>query len=266
MRKDTRNTAIALVAVLAVFGAAYVGVILYSGSSQPFYTVESGSMMHSGNSKVGIIDTGDMVIVRDPSKVNIVTYVEGHETGYGKFGDFGDVVIYERAGSTPVIHRAILYLESNGDGTWNAPGLEHYSGEWSYFSGGVTYEDNGATDTRDPGSVKGALTFKNFGYKGETFSVDLNTITYTGGPEKGYITKGDNNPVTDGLLVPEERIVAIAAKEIPWLGCIKLFVTGSNTDRIPTNSVILLIIALAMIPAAIIGANFLYKTIKKEKE
>jgi len=66
--------------------------------------VESNSMSHSDNgNEIGIIDMGDMVCYTSaPSKDDIVTYIEGRASVYSRFGDFGDVIIFEREGTHEV--------------------------------------------------------------------------------------------------------------------------------------------------------------------
>ncbi|MCL2786203.1 MAG: S26 family signal peptidase [Methanomassiliicoccaceae archaeon] len=253
MKKDTRNTLIAVAAVAAVFVTAYTCVIIYSGSSVPFYTIESGSMMHSDRSKIGVIDTGDMVIIKDPSKVCVVTYIEGHETGYEKFGDHGDVIIYHHPGGRTIIHRAILHLELNSDGsTWSIRGLDEYSGTKTY----------GGSD----GAYTGTLTLSGFGYdESKSITVNLDSVAFKAAGS-GYITMGDRNTMDDGVLVTDDMVIAVAMHEIPWLGCIKLFLTGTNTDSIPTNSTWSLIIAIALPIILLFTANFLYERRKQHKE
>ena len=43
--------------------------------------VESGSMMHDQDGSVGAIDPGDLVLVMDPSRVEIITYLEATKEG-----------------------------------------------------------------------------------------------------------------------------------------------------------------------------------------
>ena len=247
--------------MLAVFGAAYIGVAMYAGSSFPFYTVESGSMMHSESSRIGVIDTGDMVVVREPSKVNIVSYVEGHGSGYSKFGGYGDVILYDRPGGTAVIHRAILYLEYAGaDGTgkwWFARGLDSYTGVWSVDS------------VRADGAISGKLSMSGLGPVGSrSFTIDLDALV----PVSGYLTMGDNNSepdqingVSQNALVGGDRILGVAGIEVPWLGVIKLFITGNNTDKIPANSIVMLIVSLIVVILLIVGVNLAYERYAKNK-
>ena len=99
----------------------------YSGNWPPMVVIESGSMEHDNNSlyaepgytHLGTIDTGDLVIVKEAGKQDIVTYLKGKDTGYEKYGDFGDVIVYYKNGIrtyndqsvTPVIHRAMFWVD-----------------------------------------------------------------------------------------------------------------------------------------------------------
>ena len=275
MKKENRNLIVAVAAVAAVFVAAYACIVSYAGSASLFYTVESGSMMHSGNSKVGIIDTGDMVIVRDPSKADIVTYADGHGCGYKKFGDYGDVILYERPGGAPIIHRALFWVSYNNDGTWDISSLYGFGGEWyltGYAGGTYCFEVPGGTLSADAlKETKGVLSFDNFGYDGKgSFIVNLDNLSPR---SSGYITKGDrhadpdqSNGISNGA-VGADRVIGIAGKEIPWLGCIKLLLTGNSADRIPGNSVILLIVTFVLLIGCIFAVNLLYERyIKKNRK
>ena len=262
MKDETRRTIIAVVAVAAVFGVAYVGIIAYAGTSSPFYTVESGSMGHTGgsSSQIGIIDAGDMVLARDPSKMNITTYIEGHGSGYNKFGDYGDVIVYDRPGNMPVIHRAILYVEYNGDGTWNIPSLKSYAGVWDI--NGIP----GDHET-DVSALSGVLHFEGFGFSGnKDFTVNLGVL----GAWSGYITMGDANAAPDQMvdispLVRPENVMAVAAVEIPWLGAVKMYAAGNNTNEIPSNTLPSLIVAIVLIFLIVIAIGVLYDLIVKKK-
>ena len=61
-----------------------------------------------------------MVLVKDKNKCDIISYVEGSQTGYSTFGDYGNVIVYYRDSGNPVIHRAFLWLDYN-NGIWSAP-------------------------------------------------------------------------------------------------------------------------------------------------
>src|SRR5438094_7653018 len=96
-------------------------VYLYTGVWPPLVVVESSSMQHSDReSFLGVIDTGDMVFQQAaPTRADVITYLEGRATGYATYGDYGDVIIFRRAGNpTPVIHRAIMYITLHNNGTF----------------------------------------------------------------------------------------------------------------------------------------------------
>ena len=262
MNSETKKTVIAVAVAVVIIAVAYGGLLAYAGTSSPFYTVESGSMSHTNGdrSQIGIIDTGDMVIARDPSKMSITTYIDGHGSGYKKFGDYGDVIIYGRSNAAPVIHRAVLYVESNGDGTWNAPSLIGYTGTWSI---------NGNPGTpADAAALSGVLGFEGFGFNNRSFTVDLNALT----SGNGYITMGDANGdadqstmISSNKLITADNVIAIAAHEIPWLGAVKLYATGNNTGAIPSNTLPLLIGSIALIFLSIFVIGFVYERVVKKK-
>jgi signal peptidase len=215
-------------------------------------------MRHSDRSQIGIIDAGDMVIARDPSKSGIITYMEGHETGYGKFGDYGDVIIYSRPGGVPVIHRAIFYAEYNGDGTWNIPSLADYSGTW-YMNGALG-------SPTSAGSLSGTLMFDDFGYNGRTFDIRLDELR----PVSGYLTMGDANGLPDQessislrTLIEYDNVIAVAAHEVPWLGAIKMYITGNNIGEIPPNTLPSLVITLILMFSFVLAIGILYERRRK---
>lgn len=277
MKRDTKESmAIMLVAILIV-GGLY-GYIQYESDVNPTFTnVESQSMQHSDTSQLGIIDTGDMVILRSVNNTekdsygHLITYVEGSITGETSFGEYGTVVVYERDNSTtanPIIHRLILWLDYDEDtGHWSAYSLADYS-DWS------------CTESDDWNDLSGTLTLYNIGFSSKTVSINLDTLAQKA-PHSGYLTMGDNttNNYFDQLTivigaVTEEQINSVAWIEIPWGGIIKLLMNGYSeviSEWVP-NSVPCMIITVAAFIFAIIGMNSLsnyhfyskkYKKIKR---
>lgn len=242
MKKDTRDILIVAGAAVVAVVVLFSGLYAYAGLWPPFSVVESGSMQHSDRSTLTTIDTGDMVVVRTTDKTDIRSYVEGWHNGYSKFGEYGDVIIYERGGGkNPVIHRPILWLELNADRqSWSAPSLEGYP-YWENLNNGVV--------NTDPNNLKGILTLTNLGYTGGSFAINLSEpILINGG--SGYLTKGDHNGVFDQnnipsgtssyiiqTLVSEDMILYTAGFQIPWIGCIKLYMNNTNVSQIPPNSI-----------------------------
>ncbi len=95
-----------ILTTLIVVGIIAVGGYLLSGTWPFMVAIESGSMEPHMN-------VGDVVFLVSPEKKEIITYVKGMEIGYKKFGEFGDVIVYKpngNNGKTPIIHRAIAYV------------------------------------------------------------------------------------------------------------------------------------------------------------
>jgi len=244
VKKDTRDVIIVMVAAVAMVGVVFSGLFVYSGTWPPFSVVESGSMQHSDRAELGVIDTGDMVVVRTLDKHGqITTYVEGYHTGYRTFGEYGDVIVYERGGGkNPVIHRPIIWIDYNGDGTWSAPSLANYP--YWYI---LDLTTNEPIDDPDHMKMSGKLVLEKIGFSDKAPYLELNPFTASF-KESGYATMGDN-PVTNrnfdqngvegmkGRLVTKDMVLYTAGFEIPWVGSLKLYFTGKNVDQIPPNSI-----------------------------
>ena len=228
--KDSKDMMVILGVALVVIIVVVAGLFVYSGLRRPLTVVESNSMQHSDDtSYLGIIDTGDMVVMVSPDKMGVTTYVEGHENGHYKFGSYGDVIIYYRSGKNPVIHRAILWLDYDSTtNKWSAASLKDYPAD--LWSNEGTWDD-----------LKGVLTLKALPYKDSELDVSVNIDDLA--HHSGYLTKGDNNPYFDQMTsihmdtVEKSELKAVAGKEIPWLGCVKLLLKDKNVDMIPNNSV-----------------------------
>ena len=96
-----------------------LGLWAHTGSMPPLVVVESSSMIHDVDGEVGSIDAGDLILVKNSSFENIVTFAESSDPsdpsyGYNMHGMNGDVIIYQKNGDpgTPIIHRAILRVET----------------------------------------------------------------------------------------------------------------------------------------------------------
>ena len=250
-----RDAGIALALVLSILVVMYA----YTGLWPPLVVVESDSMMHSNDntSYIGAIDTGDLVLVKDVDSVtDIHTYMDGYTSGHKTYGDYGDVVIYRVNGqltSTPIIHRAMIYLQGNADGvSYSAPSLRDIPDEDDKWS------TSNPSDTWD--HLTSTLTIRNVGYRDTSTSIDIGRIItafrqYSTLPS-GYITKGDHNLNVDQSLasryspVKLDWVVGIARGEMPWFGLLKLWATDSLGSPAPENSVRNLWISMAFIVAA----------------
>jgi len=120
-----RDLATSVIAVLLL--GAYLFAI--SGVWPPMVAIESGSMEPN-------MEVNDLAVVMDterfqpsasaavgPGDTGVVTAEVGAETGYTQFDDSGDVIVFEPNGNsqrTPIIHRAMFWVEEGEDWTERA--------------------------------------------------------------------------------------------------------------------------------------------------
>jgi signal peptidase len=139
--------------------------------------------------------------VADGESTGVVTYRTGQETGYTKFTQPGDVIVFRPDGSglaTPIIHRAMFWVEDGEN--WFDRADPDAVGRYE----ACETDDDPETDTGLPGCPA---------------------------PHSGFITKGDND-ATNGLYdqvagiagepVRPDWIVGTAEFRIPLLGHVRL--------------------------------------------
>ncbi|MEM4262268.1 MAG: S26 family signal peptidase [Thermoplasmata archaeon] len=242
---------------VAIVAALFLTMFAYSSNWPPLVVIESRSMQHAdGESFVGIMDTGDLVIVKKAlSRTDIKTYFDGRQADYKSYGDYGDVIVYLRGGSnqqTPIIHRAVMYLEANPDG------VSFSSWELGQLTEGVDFDFSVSTDTWI--RITGNVLLHDFGFRSEELVIPIADIileakTRSIPIHSGFITKGDFNRQVDQFLgispnkepVRLDWVVGMARGELPWLGIIKLFLTGGLPDYTPQNSIYALMIVIIVV-------------------
>ncbi|MFB6172013.1 MAG: S26 family signal peptidase [Haloarculaceae archaeon] len=188
----------------SVLAVALVGMLLFavSGLWPPMVAVESGSMNPH-------LQRGDLVFVMEEHRLapsaahgttGVVTYQTGKQTGYVKFHEPGDVIVYRRdgiRGGTPIIHRARFWV--NDSENWYDKANPDYIGG----AKACELDDDPATDTGLPNCPA---------------------------PHAGFITKGDNTVTNrrydqvSGLsgIVRPSWVVGTAEVRIPYLGYVRL--------------------------------------------
>lgn len=216
--------------VAAVVGGIALALFLVSGTWPAVVTIESESMVPHMN-------VGDLVFVVSADRFGeLQTWTTGKETGYQKFGDYGDILIYRpndapnppvsipfiTGGVHPIIHRA---MEKIGEGETIPKYYNVYRGQ--------------ATPARYvPATIRNNSLVLMDGTVVTPQNADplVGYVVQTGikSPHAGYITKGDNNLVSDqgGYLssvsgqvimpVREDWVVGKALFTIPLLGYLPL--------------------------------------------
>lgn len=192
---DYGSAMVARELLVSVGAVLLVGLLLFSlsGVWPPMVAIESGSMepnMHP-NDLVFMTDNERFVNDAAYGSTGVVTYEAGQESGYEKFGNYGDVIIFEPNGNdrqVPIIHRAHFHVEEGED--------------WY--------------DRADPEHIGNAESCEE--------------LRNCPAPNDGFITKGDNELTNQrydqvrGLSEPveEEWVIGTAEIRIPWLGWIRL--------------------------------------------
>ncbi|GAD52583.1 signal peptidase I [Halarchaeum acidiphilum MH1-52-1] len=198
--RRTDNEAVLFVRELvsSALVVALVGLLLFavSGLWPPLVAVESGSMTPH-------LQKGDLVFVMEEHRfagpgttgdTGVVTDQSGQQTGYEKFHEPGDVLVYAPFGErnrTPIIHRARF---------WVSDGENWY-------------------DEADPSYLLGAR--------------NCDELRNCPAPHAGFITKGDSNPAYDQVVnistpVKPSWVRGTAEFRIPWLGWVRLLITGDT--------------------------------------
>lgn len=188
----------------SVLAVVLVGLLLFgvSGLWPPMVAVESPSMYPH-------MKTGDLVFVMEEHRfpaaaayddTGVVTHRTGERTGYRQFGMAGDVIVYEpdgNGGTTPIIHRAMFYV--NDSENWYDKAVE------------VNPQAVGNAD-------------------------NCEELENCPAPNAGFITKGDNERTNrrydqvSGLSDPVKPawVVGTAEFRIPWLGNIRLWASQTG--------------------------------------
>jgi len=282
-RQFLKEVTVAVIILIVILSSMY----LYSGNWPPFVVVVSSSMQHGiSESRIGTIDIGDLVFVKKGTSHNdIITWVEGKARGYSTYGNYGDVIVYRKNGGdeVPVIHRAIVWIEVNKTSlerfqssrgfnysliTYDVPSLGYWNVRKFVIHDFISYN---RTDTK----------------KVYDLVINLDPIISNFAkrhilPHSGFITKGDNNNGIDQISLSAESggyvepvildwIIGVARGEIPWVGLLKMSVSGEINPNDPPaqNSWFMLVVVIIFIislPVAIEAmVTVVYHAINKRK-
>jgi len=251
----------------------------HTGSMPPLVVVESNSMQHDSDGEVGTIDAGDLVLVHSPDDNRIISFAEATDEdspyyGYESLGMEGDVIIYERNGesdSTPIIHRALFEIEIGESSDAGSDGQCENGVFWNGIC--ITSWSVPGTDQVRVGKINLIFDGGNVGeYSCGGTAAQHGSVWYTvenyTPMNPGFITLGDNNDCNDdqgvfefaqglssihsGMIRPvqEDWIIGISGAEIPWLGTVKLMVSGGDSpgvSQVPGSSFVYLIVFVGLI-------------------
>ncbi|MDP6639691.1 MAG: S26 family signal peptidase [Candidatus Poseidoniaceae archaeon] len=215
----------------------------------------------------------------------------GFHFGHDSLGMGGDVIIYKKNGAegTPIIHRAILKAVANAtvDPTDRSTQSCPSGSSWDGISRGadgvagtcVLTWDVAGTTLLNVDKITWAFDGNGTGLyecnRNNEFNhgdiIDDYLLINDWDPQHaGFITLGDNNrcsvdqgsgasPGSSGLYtsagqvgaVQDDWLVGVAGAEIPWLGTVKLALSGNEpgTSYVPTSSWIGLVVSVGLLLA-----------------
>ncbi|MCI4347826.1 MAG: S26 family signal peptidase [Thermoplasmata archaeon] len=253
---------------LAIIVLLLVSLFAYTSNWPPIYVVESNSMQHGDSDVVGIINTGDLVLVKQVDPATIVPYVAAEHTGYQTYGEYGDVVLYHPDGvtqKTPVIHRAILFL------VWNATSQDYSAPALVGLPCGsapnAVYTVAGAGNPCRTSGLLSTITLFHVGWQNASVSIPLGSL----GHYSGFITMGDHNVFPGSppqgqidqvssisALVAGSWVVGVARGMLPWVGSFRLL-TDNNYGMVPPQSWQFLALTISAIVLAGLGLHYLFR-------
>jgi signal peptidase I len=131
-----------VIIVVAVFASvSQVALGLWT----PMVAVESESM-------VPHIQIGDIIIIESIDRTGIVTWKDGKQRGYTSFDDYGDVILYRpfgRGDKTPIIHRAMYFIEK-GEPMWDGGPPAPHAGYITKGDNNPSYDQRGLISYLQP--------------------------------------------------------------------------------------------------------------------
>ena len=255
---------------LAIIIVLLVSLFAFTQNWPPIYVVESNSMQHGSTDQLGLINAGDLVLAQKLPLSQVTSYMAGLRSGYSTYGEFGDVLLYwpNGQGGTPIIHRALLYLEWDPAGFYNATDLSPSlpcgtagNATWAYFATST------ATASCATTHLDGYLDLYHVGWNSQTVSIDLTPLDAptTLGDHSGFVTMGDNNTHPDQVaptistLVKPGWVIGAARGMIPWFGSIKLLLDG-EAGKVPTQSWELMALTIVGVILAAFGIHYALRT------
>ncbi len=270
MRRIMKSPLFEPLVAVAVILLIVTSLFAYTGTWPPMVVIESQSMQHGYNDVPGIINTGDIVLVKhEVNTQDLTTYVEGEVNGFSTYGEYGNVLLYiphdalgDVLSTTPVIHRAIVYLQYDGASGYSFPSVFALNCPTQYVVINPVGVRTCPTYPSEP--ELGQLVLYGVGWQGVTVDINLNALIQQRETYSGYITMGDNNinygsnPASGeydqqggcliSCLVQPSWIEGVARGMIPWFGALKLWLEG-NSGEVPSQTWVYLAVSILAIIA-----------------
>jgi signal peptidase I len=197
--------------------------------------------------RIGTIDPGDLVFVRKVWQADEVETKAG--AGAGHYGGPGDVIVFHpngNRGDTPVIHRALFWVQVNGDGTLSVPafGLDHVR----------------RIDARE------AMQMAGCDVAGAFAAQPSDPVGIPPAERSGFVTRGDNNGIADqcSAMMPARLpwVIGKARGEVPWVGLVNLLwsdiTAGSaNFGNAGADSKVMFFVVVAVVVVSPWGIEWL---------
>lgn len=271
--------------VVGVVGTIAILLFLICGTWPAVVTIESGSMIPNMN-------IGDLVVVVEKDRFGeLQTWDDGKLSGYKKFNDYGDVIIYRPNGVTdmwasigllplskqhPIIHRAMTWTDAGEPvplyiniyrGSVTPTGYLPLTVAGTTANGYqiLTTGNFSPAANYSPGNKDFVITSPQVGnyilpaeaiVKNAGYVKNLSTITDHG----GYITKGDNNPTSDQETLTFAGTGTVTPVERDW-------VIGKALFTIPYVGLLPLhIVEVIVVVIVLMVLHELYLRRKEEKE
>jgi len=227
--------------------------MLFPNAASETIVQESNSMSHGKESSPEALDKGEVVeIIKVNSKNDIITYTKGKEKDYKKFGDYGDVIVFNKNGDnkgSSVIHRAVIWIEYNASGSNSDRNLKDY----------------GSFDIPSLRLFNVTKLFiSDYGYRKINLSLDLviilkNFKDFNIIPHSGYLTKGDNNVQCDQLSsLTDSYGKPIEPVKLEWI--------RGKAERPWYENIFLIIGLIASIIIILVVVLIIYFKIRKRKK
>ena len=277
-KAEQKEVILTVISSILIVTVLLAGMYAYTGNWPPMVVVESGSMQHSSTyAYLGDLNIGDMVLVKKVSSPSqVVTYVQGVSRSYSTYGEAGNVIIYRPYGSdavVPIIHRAIVYIQYNSSGGgYNIPSLRDIpQSQWYVMSpqGQAHYVYN----------IKYDVKILDVGYTHSPVIIPI-ALMIQQAKSSGFITMGDHNHAVFGenatdqalgifpLPVRIQWVEGVAQGLLPYVGLVKLMVSGGLPPGTPRNSVYALVIIIVAVVGGAIASEFVFeywKSLRAEK-